>query len=45
MSLPIDATTDRTPEAHAYSIQKIFPRIAETGMTEELIEMLDRTRS
>lgn len=45
VSLPIDAMTDRTPEAHEYSIQKIFPRIAETGTTEELIEVLESTRS
>jgi nicotinamidase-related amidase len=45
VSLPIDAMTDRTPESHDYSIQKIFPRIAETGTTEDLIKLLDGTRS
>jgi len=44
VSLPIDAMTDRTPESHEYSIRKIFPRIAETGTTEELITLLDSTR-
>ncbi|MEY9928892.1 nicotinamidase-related amidase [Catenulispora sp. GP43] len=44
VSLPVDAMTDRTPEAHAYSVQNIFPRIAETGTTEELLALLASTR-
>ena len=40
VSLPIDAMTDRKPEAHEYSIRNIFPRIAETGTTEDLLKLL-----
>jgi hypothetical protein len=37
--------TDRSAEAHANSIARIFPRLGETGTTEEIIDLLDRRKS
>jgi len=36
----IDAMTDRDPETHAFCTQKIFPRLGETGTTEEALKLL-----
>jgi hypothetical protein len=35
--------TDASAEAHANSITRIFPRLGETGTTQEIIDLLDRT--
>jgi nicotinamidase-related amidase len=43
VTLPVDAMTDSDPAAHEHSISKIFPRLAETGTTEDVIELLDRS--
>jgi hypothetical protein len=32
------------PEAHDYSIRNVFPRLSETGATQEIIDLLP-TRS
>jgi nicotinamidase-related amidase len=40
VTLAIDAMTDGPPEAHAYSIKHVFPRLGETGTTQEVIELL-----
>ena len=32
--------TDTRPEAHKYSIQNVFPRLGETGTSEEIIARL-----
>jgi hypothetical protein len=29
-------------EAHDYSIAKVFPRLGETGTTQEIIDLLDK---
>jgi nicotinamidase-related amidase len=42
VTLAIDAMTDTRAEAHDYSIAKIFPRLGETGTTQEIIDLLDR---
>jgi nicotinamidase-related amidase len=42
ISFAIDAMTDLHEEAHKRSIQYIFPRMGETGVTEEIIGMLER---
>jgi len=42
VTLAIDAMTDTRPEAHAYSIAHVFPRLGETGTTEEIIDLLDK---
>ena len=35
-----DAMTDRDEEVHRFCIQKMFPRMGETGATEEVLQML-----
>ena len=35
-----DAMADRTPEAHAWSVEKIFPRIGELDTTENVLKLL-----
>jgi nicotinamidase-related amidase len=40
VTLAVDAMTDMRPEAHDYSIAKIFPRLGETGATREIIGLL-----
>ena len=34
--------TDTNAESHEHSITRIFPRIAETGTTREVLKLLDR---
>jgi nicotinamidase-related amidase len=42
VTLAIDAVTDVRPEAHAYSIANVFPRLGETGTTNDVIELLEK---
>ena len=42
VTLAIDAMTDMRAEAHDYSIAKIFPRLGETGTTQEIIDLLNK---
>lgn len=44
VTLATDAMTDLDEAAHRNSIEKIFPRLGETGTTAEIIELLARTR-
>lgn len=44
VTLALDAMTDRRPEAHDYSISNVFPRLGETGATQDIIDLL-ATRS
>ena len=44
VTLAVDAMTDRRREAHDYSLNSVFPRLGETGTTQEIIDLL-RTRS
>jgi nicotinamidase-related amidase len=44
VTLAIDAMTDARPEAHAYSFANVFPRLAETGTTQQILDLL-ATRS
>jgi nicotinamidase-related amidase len=39
---PIDGVVKHA-DAHAYSITRIFPRIGETGTTQEIIDLLERS--
>jgi nicotinamidase-related amidase len=41
VTLAIDAMTDSDPDAHANSVTRIFPRLGETGATQEIIERLE----
>jgi len=38
--LAIDAMTDLNPDAHANSLTRIFPKLGETGTTQEIIDRL-----
>ena len=40
VTLPIDAMTDMRSEAHDYSVGQVFPRLGETGMTAQVLELL-----
>jgi nicotinamidase-related amidase len=42
VTLAIDAMTDMSPDAHANSITRIFPRLGETGTTQEIIDLLEK---
>jgi nicotinamidase-related amidase len=42
VTLAIDAVTDARPEAHAYSIANVFPRLGETGTTNDVIQLLEK---
>ncbi len=44
VTLALDAMTDMRPEAHAYSLAHVFPRLGETGSTQEILDLLT-TRS
>ncbi|MGO4332768.1 isochorismatase family protein [Cupriavidus sp. 2TAF22] len=45
VTLAVDAMTDMNPDAHANSVTRIFPRLGETGTTQEIIALLGRTRA
>ena len=45
VTLAIDAMSDMSPEAHANSLTRIFPRLGETGTTQEIIDLLGKSRS
>jgi nicotinamidase-related amidase len=40
VTLAVDAMTDMNAEAHHNSITRIFPRLGETGITQEIIDHL-----
>lgn len=40
VTLAIDAMTDARPEAHDYSIKNVFPRLGETGTTQDILDLL-----
>ncbi|WRZ93173.1 hydrolase [Streptomyces sp. NBC_01007] len=45
ITLATDAMSDLDPETHRNSVERIFPRLGETGTTEEIVELLDKTRA
>lgn len=45
VTLAIDAMTDARPNAHDYSIEHVFPRLGETGSTQAIIDLLERTHA
>ena len=45
VTLALDAMTDMRPEAHAYSVGTVFPRLGETGTTQEIIDLLPERSS
>jgi nicotinamidase-related amidase len=40
--LAVDAMTDLNLDAHHNSVTRIFPRLGETGTTQEIIDLLDK---
>lgn len=42
VTLAIDGMTDMDADAHVYSITRVFPKIGETGTTQEIIDLLER---
>jgi nicotinamidase-related amidase len=42
VTLAIDAMTDLSLEAHDNSVARIFPRLGETGSTQEIVDLLGR---
>jgi nicotinamidase-related amidase len=41
VALAVDAMTDMDLDAHINSITRIFPRLGETGTTQQIIDLLD----
>jgi nicotinamidase-related amidase len=41
VTLAVDAMTDTNADAHHKSITRIFPRLGETGTTQEIIELVN----
>ena len=44
VTLAVDAMTDLDAEAHRNSVRRIFPRLGETGSTEEVLALLAAAR-
>ena len=42
VTLATDAMTDPRPDAHAWSVAQVFPRIGETGATQDIIALLQK---
>ena len=45
VTLALDALTDVREETHEYCLKNVFPRLGETGSTQEIISLLDRQTS
>ena len=45
VAVVVDAITDRDPDAHRHSVEKIFPRMAETETTDNVLKLLEKMRS
>ncbi len=45
VTLALDAMTDTRREAHDYSTRSVFPRVGETGSTQEIIARLGNPRA
>lgn len=45
VTLVVDAMTDMNADAHTNSVTRIFPRLGETGTTQEVLDLLDSTRA
>jgi nicotinamidase-related amidase len=40
VTLALDAMTDTRPEAHDYVLRNVFPRVGETGSTQDILSLL-----
>ncbi|PMZ85207.1 hydrolase, partial [Pseudomonas sp. FW306-2-11AD] len=43
VTLATDAMTDTRPEAHDHSIRSVFLRLGESGSTDDILALLERT--
>jgi nicotinamidase-related amidase len=43
VTLAVDAMTDRHGDSHDYAVKRIFPRLGETGTTDEILALLETT--
>ncbi len=43
VTLAVDAMKDMSPEAHENSVTRVFPRIGETGSTQDILDLLARS--
>lgn len=41
-TLAVDAMTDLSAEAHANSLERIFPKLGKTGTTRDIVDLLSR---
>ncbi|WP_205187151.1 isochorismatase family protein, partial [Burkholderia sp. LMG 13014] len=42
VTLAVDAMTDLNADAHVNSVERLFPRLGETGTTQDIVALLDR---
>ena len=42
VTLAVDAMTDLNADAHINSVERLFPRLGETGSTQDIVALLDR---
>jgi nicotinamidase-related amidase len=40
VAVVVDAITDRDADAHRYCVEKVFPRMSETGTTDNVLKLL-----
>ena len=45
VTLAVDAMADLHADAHTNSITRIFPRLGETGTTQEVLDLLEQSRA
>jgi nicotinamidase-related amidase len=45
VTLAVDAMTDRSAESHRNSLERIFPRLGESGTTAEILSLLAATQT
>lgn len=43
VTLAIDAMTDMSVDSHTHSVTRIFPRLGETGTTQDILDLLNLT--
>ena len=44
VALAVDAMTDLDADAHHNSVARIFPKLGETGTTQQLMQLIDVAR-
>jgi nicotinamidase-related amidase len=42
VTVAVDAVTDFSPEAHENSVERIFPRLGETGTTADIVDLVKK---